>query len=260
LSTSSASGGAALAAALDYLARGFSAIPLRPGDKRPLLAWAEFQTRQANADEARRWWRRWPAAGVGIVTGAISRLVVLDFDPRNGEALAQLAPRLPTSPGVTTGGGGAHVYYRLPAGAYVDKVPALLAGLDVQADGAYVVAPPSVHPTGRRYQWTAGRGLEDVPLAPLPPVVRALLALYHAHETPPARRRVAGTLKLEAVLEHLAPVRRSGQGWMARCPPHDDEEASLSIARGEGGRVLLHCFAGCSYSAIVRALRNGSAA
>ena len=59
------------------------------------------------------------------------------------------------------------------------------------------------------------------------------------------------------VLARLQKVRRSGRGWVALCPSHDDREPSLSVCEGDGGKVLLKCFAGCSYHAIVRALGVG---
>jgi hypothetical protein len=52
------------------------------------------------------------------------------------------------------------------------------------------------------------------------------------------------------VLAMLEGVRQCASGYVARCPAHDDRTASLSIREGEGGRVLLHCFAGCSFRAI----------
>lgn len=56
------------------------------------------------------------------------------------------------------------------------------------------------------------------------------------------------------VLEKLGRTKRSGAGYVARCPAHDDREASLSISVGDDGKVLLHCFAGCSFDAIRAAL------
>lgn len=69
-------------AALAYLARGWSAIPIEPRGKRPLVSWLEFQGRLASGAEVMRWFRRWPEANVGIVTGAVSGLIVLDVDER----------------------------------------------------------------------------------------------------------------------------------------------------------------------------------
>lgn len=50
--------------------------------------------------------------------------------------------------------------------------------------------------------------------------------------------------------------RRSGRGWIARCPAHVDRRPSLSIAEGQDGALLLHCFAGCSFGAVLGAARS----
>lgn len=71
------------------------------------------------------------------------------------------------------------------------------------------------------------------------------------------RRRVSRTLgdnPLENILERLQGVRRSGKGFIARCPGHQDRHPSLNIAEGRDGRVLLHCFVGCEPEAIVNAV------
>src|SRR6266478_5794688 len=59
---------------------------------------------------------------------------------------------------------------------------------------------------------------------------------------------------IDNVLARLDGVRPTRGGWMARCPAHTDRTPSLSIRIGGDGRVLLHCFAGCSYEKIRRAL------
>ena len=71
-------------AALAYLRLGWSVIPLRYGEKVPTLAWQVFQHRRAEEDEIRSWFKRWGRINLGIVTGPISGLVVLDIDPRHG--------------------------------------------------------------------------------------------------------------------------------------------------------------------------------
>ena len=60
-------------------------------------------------------------------------------------------------------------------------------------------------------------------------------------------------MKVEAILDRLLDLRRNGNGWMARCPAHEDRSPSLSI-RKESGKILLHCFGGCSIEAICAAL------
>ena len=59
---------------------------------------------------------------------------------------------------------------------------------------------------------------------------------------------------IETVLSHLACVRKSVHGWVARCPAHDDREPSLSVGLGHEGQILLTCFAGCSLERIVDAM------
>ncbi|MGD9721417.1 MAG: DUF3987 domain-containing protein [Pirellulales bacterium] len=62
------------------------------------------------------------------------------------------------------------------------------------------------------------------------------------------------TTPLEWILEKLPDAKKSGTCWSACCPAHDDRRASLSIAEGEDGRVLLKCHAGCSLEAICEAM------
>ncbi len=59
---------------------------------------------------------------------------------------------------------------------------------------------------------------------------------------------------VESILGLLDGVRRCGNGWVARCPAHDDRTPSLSVGEGEDGRVLVKCHAGCENDAIVAAL------
>ena len=63
------------------------------------------------------------------------------------------------------------------------------------------------------------------------------------------------TIDAESLAKALGGALQSGSGWKARCPAHDDDDPSLSLSDGEGGRVLVHCFAGCPQSAVVAALR-----
>lgn len=114
-------------------------------------------TRQASSDpeQVEKWWRQWSDANIGIATGAISGLLVLDIDPRHGgdEALAELEREhgeLPPTTEVLTGGGGRHLYFKCDDDvASVELAP----GLEVKSAGRQVVAPPSLHESGRRYEW-----------------------------------------------------------------------------------------------------------
>jgi hypothetical protein len=164
--------GEMLAAALEAAGRGWSVIPVRAHDKRPLLAWQGFQKTRADAAQVREWYREWPQANLGIVTGAVSGLVVLDVDPKHqGDAsLAELERRhgsLPRTVEAVSGGGGRHLYFAHPGG-HVPNRAGFAPGVDVRGDGGMIVAPPSVHPSGARYAWKAGHAPGECVLAPLP--------------------------------------------------------------------------------------------
>jgi hypothetical protein len=161
-----------LAAALDYLARGWTPLPAARRGKRPLVAWRPYQERAPEAAELEDWLARWPEANVALVTGQRAGLVVLDVDPGHGgaESLAALEERhgaLEPTVEALTGGGGRHLYFAHPGGEVRNRT-GLAPGLDLRGDGGLVVAPPSVHPSGRRYLWREGRAPGEVPLAPLP--------------------------------------------------------------------------------------------
>jgi hypothetical protein len=156
----------------DYARRGWSIIPIRPEDKRPLVRWEDYQHRHADEAGVCGWFQAWPNAGIGIVTGSISGLVVLDIDVRHGgdvslEGFEREHGRLPTTVECRTGGGGRHLYFAHPGGLIRNKV-GLAPGVDLRGDGGYVVAPPSTHPSGGRYAWVEERGPGSAVIAPVP--------------------------------------------------------------------------------------------
>jgi hypothetical protein len=167
-------GNALLAAALDYARRGFSVIPLQAREKRPRIKWEAYQTRPAAADEIRGWWQRWPDANVGIVTGAVSGLVVLDVDGEEGRQSLTTLPEFDRSPSpVVTTGKGSQIYFR-HIGEQVRNFARKLPGLDLRGDGGYVVAPPSIHPNGRTYAFFPGFELDKALSEPPPSLLQLI--------------------------------------------------------------------------------------
>lgn len=61
-------------------------------------------------------------------------------------------------------------------------------------------------------------------------------------------------MKADALLSRLEKVKSSAGGWVACCPAHEDKSPSLAIKETEDGRVLVHCFAGCSVESIINSL------
>ncbi|MGX8010123.1 phage/plasmid primase, P4 family [Mesorhizobium sp. ORM8.1] len=174
--------------ALRYSKRGFAVLPLHGivhgactcskgqacpnAGKHPLI---DGGVNAASTDprQVAKWWRMFPEANVGIATGTASGLVVLDIDPRNGgkaslKALLNKNGPLPRAPRVKTGGDGEHRFFTLPDGDIRTKHGRLGAGIDLQAEGAYVVAPPSRHVSGKQYSWFPDRKLRRSALKALP--------------------------------------------------------------------------------------------
>jgi hypothetical protein len=92
-----------------------------------------------------QWWDRWPAAGAAILTG-LSRLLVLDVDPRHGghHTLARLVEHrpLPTTRTIRTRGGGLHLYYRTDR-LVQSRSGQLGPGVDVKSHRGMVACPPT---------------------------------------------------------------------------------------------------------------------
>jgi hypothetical protein len=145
-----------------YQKHGFSFFPLRKNSKKPLFAWAVYQTRRPTQDEVKEWRDKGLLDQVAIVCGAVSGIFVLDVDdPTTFEAwLKQNNHNLPITPMVKTSGGKYHLYFKHPGGKIknsLKKIP----GADIKADGGYVVAPPSRHPRGGDYEWNEFMNLDD---------------------------------------------------------------------------------------------------
>ena len=159
-------------AALDYLDRGWSVIPIHEKAKRPAVPWKVYQKRHAKKKTVHEWFRRSPNYNVGIVTGELSGLVVVDVDPRHDgdkslHRLEQENGPLPVTLESITGGGGRHLYFAHP-GSEVHNRVGILAGIDLRGDGGCIVAPPSIHPSGKPYRWVKGRGPGQANIAQMP--------------------------------------------------------------------------------------------
>ena len=116
-------------------------------------------------EQVERWWRVRPSANVAVATGAASAVFVLDIDGPAGEAslreLENAHGALPTTRESTTGK-GRHLWFRHPGGRVPSPI-GLCPGIDVRADGAYVIAPPSRHVTGNPYRWRNAGPLAEAP-------------------------------------------------------------------------------------------------
>jgi hypothetical protein len=151
-------------------------FPLAPKSKIPLFSRRDggkgLLDATREAERIHRWWSNRRDANIGVATGTPSGFFVVDVDPRNGgdETLRELErqhEQLPQTVIGLTGGGGRHLLFKHVAGIR-NSAGRLGAGVDVRADGGYIVAPPSVHENGRLYEWDVDRHPGDVPVADAP--------------------------------------------------------------------------------------------
>jgi hypothetical protein len=164
--------------ALAYARRGWHVLPLEPRGKAPLGRLAPHGAHNASRDRAtiENWWRAEPQANIGIAL-APSRLVVIDVDPRHGgnetfERLQREHGSLRSDVYAFTGGGGEHHLFAVPADVSLALPGKLGPGVDLKGNG-YIVAEPSLHPSGRRYGWEAcSSPLDGVEPSALPPLLR----------------------------------------------------------------------------------------
>lgn len=147
-----------LARALHYRGRGLSVIPLARGGKNPIINWKEYQQRLPTNYEIRSWWEKVPDANIGIATGVVSGVFVLDCDTKDAAETVRAKGRgVPCA--IAGTGNGVHFYYSMPDFAVGNRAK-ILPGMDIRGTGGYVVAPPSIHPSGRAYLWITDVNLD----------------------------------------------------------------------------------------------------
>lgn len=205
-------------AALYYVAGGLPVFPCVPGGKRPLT---KHGLKDASTAERQvlEWWSRWRNANIGIPTGPASGWFVIDLDGEQG--LASWAA-LEATHGVTatleqmTGGGGVHLVFAYPPGVTLGNTTGKLGpGVDTRGTGGYVLVPPSVHPSGRRYAWHD----DSRKPAPCPPWLVELLqpAAPSAMSTPAERTTVEGEpdrllARFQGLLDFMAAAQKPAHG------------------------------------------------
>ena len=223
------------ALALEAAAHGLSVIPVG-ADKVPLVAWKEFQTKPATAEQIEDWAQELQPWGWGIVTGGVSGLVVVDGDGELGRATVESF----ATPTVLTPSGGCHVYVEHPGEKtknsvrFSDERP----GLDVRGDGGYVVA------FAPGYKWT--NAFDPAAWDTLPEDVRETILKGKRKAT--TRKKKSSTPRIEegqrnvSLFDHLRSVRRkkgadlaalmeAAERFNAKCDPPLDEDEVLRTVR-----------------------------
>lgn len=139
--------------------------------KHPRVNWEEFQEKPPTELQLRQWWRKWPNANIGIVTGKVSGIIVLDVDGPQGDAtLREGNYHIPPTVTAKSGGDGWHYFYKHPGGDCRNfagqRGGTILPKVDFRGDGGCIVASPSLHKSGNFYEWLISP--EDAELADPP--------------------------------------------------------------------------------------------
>lgn len=134
-------------AALELAEAGFSIVPISPASKRPLEKWKGLQEEAADEEVIGRWWSDYPDADVGVVTGQVSGIVVIDCD--SDEAIELVNAQGIDSPVRVRTKRGLHLYFAHNGSRVRNAVNWRgMSGVDVRGDGGYVKVPPSTN-----YSW-----------------------------------------------------------------------------------------------------------
>ena len=239
----------AKAAAADYDRGGWCPIPIKKRSKQTALGQlAPYLNRRATKEELAAW--AWP--GVGIVTGPVSGVLVLDVDGPEGEEELRKHGH-PVTPMVRTASGGLHLYFRHLEQSVRTGIR-VAPGLDVKAAGGYVVAPPSLGTNGIPYEWIVSP--EDAELADPPGWLIEILERGRpkgpagplGERIPPGRRNqeltsIAGTMRRRGMgeAEILAAIRVANE---QRCQPpleaDEVEKIAASVARYEPAEKVVN--------------------
>ncbi len=129
----------------------FSFFPVFPGTKKPVIKWDEFQNCHPSEEKYSSWSQQWPNMNVGIVTGKISDLIVVDLDTYKWE-IDRSQFELPKTFSVRSGWGGVHYYYSYPDGETVKNSVGIFPHVDIRWEGWYVVGPYSIHESWKIYE------------------------------------------------------------------------------------------------------------
>jgi len=139
---------------------GFAVFPCKPRSKLPATKHG-FKDATKSRSQIVKWWSQCPEYNIGIATGVVSGLYVIDVDPRNGGKISDVRD-VPGSWPIITGGGGWHLYCPLPKNMLIRSKSNWLPGIDMKAEGGYVIAPPSIHPSGERYDFKDAWAVPDM--------------------------------------------------------------------------------------------------
>lgn len=186
--------------------------------KTPLVRWRGYQKQLPEEDDVRFWWSKWPQANIGLATGELSGILVLDADGTEARKEVMRRGGLESTPTVWTGKiGGAHFHLKYPGGN-VRNFARKLPGTDMRAEGGYVLMPPSTHFSGAKYRWADAT--EHLPHAVVPDW---LSELFTAPAEAPESGEFGEALDIDEIMRGVEEGRRDDTLFRYACRLRHDE-------------------------------------
>ena len=172
-----------LNAALKYATKyDWAVFPVDSSTKKPFTPHGCKDAKKVTG-AIKNWWKKWPDAAIGVATGSISGIIVIDLDIDKNKGLdgyreitkwEQVYGALPDTARSITGRGGNHLFFKY-AGKDIKNRAGLLDGVDVRGEGGYVILPPSLHPNGTEYVWE--QDPDETPIAEVNETVWKLFSM-----------------------------------------------------------------------------------
>jgi len=196
-------------AAVELCGLGLATIPVEPKTKESLVMGFQNWRRAPSARSIERWWQKWPEAGLGIPTGQLNRLTVVDIDDHGliHDALIRFGQ---TPLQVSTPSGGRHLYYKHAGERNAEGVHD--CKIDIRGQGGYVIVPPTARPDGKIYKLIAGGWNCITRLPAIPEIERSYLGK--------AKGKIPEGQRDNALFRHC----------LGQAPACDDYEALFDVA------------------------------
>lgn len=242
--------------ALQWIELGIAVIPCWFKTKYPALnSWYEFQTRLPTVQELKSWFTM--NRNIAVITGWRG-LVVIDFDVMSAyDTFLQISPtsKLFQNTYTVKTARGVHSYFFVQQSVKNSHI----GKIDIKAAGGFVIAPPSIHPSGSRYSVSKENSIQSVEkLTDILPVEMQLTENTPSYSTPyndddpysmagrynPETDMIRQIKDRISILDYFYDAHPTRNGWyVAKCPFHDDSSPSFWIDTNRG---LCGCYSGCT--------------
>lgn len=235
--------------AFAYHVNGYSVMPCKRDKKPALSTWKKYQTTHPTDDEVIKWFKNGFDRTIGIITGAISQISVVDIDNKNGNA-EEMLTKFPETYTVLTGNKGFHLYYKYQEGLSISaNAYTQFPNVDIRSDGGYIIGAGSVTDyDGKGGEYTV---IKNIPLAPFPvdlfPKTKPRKTLTEKLTATKGSRNdnlasfVGQLLQAEQnedkwITDVLPAVQRANKSYMPQLPDHEVLTVFNSIAKKEKER------------------------